>query len=82
MVLAAGALIVLALIFGPSLWVKLVMRRYSTVNPLRQACPRTPVEQTHLNSQYLNNYNIKNLDQHPALMFYNWRELQSYSAMA
>ena len=33
MVLAAGALIVLALIFGPSLWVKLVMRRYSTVKP-------------------------------------------------
>ena len=33
MVLAAGALIVLALIFGPSLWVKLVMRRYSTAKP-------------------------------------------------
>ena len=33
MVLAAGALIVLALIFGPSLWVKLVMMRYSTVKP-------------------------------------------------
>tara|TARA_B100001057_G_scaffold4786_1_gene4311 strand:- start:1730 stop:2416 length:687 start_codon:yes stop_codon:yes gene_type:complete len=30
MVLAAGALIVLALIFGPSLWVKLVMRWYSS----------------------------------------------------
>ena len=30
MVLAAGALIVLALIFGPSLWVKMVMRRYSS----------------------------------------------------
>ena len=33
MVLAAGALIVLALIFGPSLWVKMVMRRYSSENP-------------------------------------------------
>ena len=28
--LAAGVLIVIALIFGPSLWVKLVMRRYSS----------------------------------------------------
>ena len=27
--LAAGALIVIAVIFGPSLWVKFVMRRYS-----------------------------------------------------
>ena len=33
MVLAAGTLIVLALIFGPSLWVKLVMRRYSSEKP-------------------------------------------------
>ena len=30
MVLAAGTLIVLVLIFGPSLWVKFVMRRYSS----------------------------------------------------
>jgi len=30
MALVAGALIVLAVIFGPSLWVKMVMRRYST----------------------------------------------------
>ena len=33
MVLAAGALIVLAVIFGPSLWVKLVMSRYSSEKP-------------------------------------------------
>jgi uncharacterized protein len=33
MVLAAGTLTVLALVFGPSLWVKLVMRRYSSENP-------------------------------------------------
>ena len=33
MALAAGALIVIAVIFGPSLWVKLVMRRYSTEKP-------------------------------------------------
>ena len=33
MVLAAGALIILALIFGPSIWVKLVMRRYSSEKP-------------------------------------------------
>ena len=33
MFLAVGALIVLALIFGPSLWVKLVMKRYSSVKP-------------------------------------------------
>ena len=33
MVLALGALIVLALIFGPSLWVKLVMKRYSLEKP-------------------------------------------------
>ena len=33
MVLATGALIVLALIFGPSLWVKMVMRRYSSEKP-------------------------------------------------
>ena len=33
MALAAGALIVLAMIFGPSLWVKSVMRRYSTEKP-------------------------------------------------
>ena len=30
MIFAAGALIVIAIIFGPSLWVKMVMRRYST----------------------------------------------------
>ena len=33
MVLALGLLIVLALIFGPSLWVKLVMKRYSSEKP-------------------------------------------------
>ena len=33
MLLAAGLLIVLALIFGPSLWVKFVMRNYSIENP-------------------------------------------------
>ncbi len=33
MALAAGALIVIAVIFGPSLWVKFVMRRYSTEKP-------------------------------------------------
>ena len=33
MFLVAGLLIVLALIFGPSLWVKLVMRRYSSEKP-------------------------------------------------
>jgi len=33
MVLAAGALIVLAMIFGPSLWVRLVMRKYSSEKP-------------------------------------------------
>jgi hypothetical protein len=33
MALAAGMLIVLALIFGPSLWVKLVMKRYSSEKP-------------------------------------------------
>ena len=33
MALAAGALIVIAAIFGPSLWVKFVMRRYSTEKP-------------------------------------------------
>ena len=33
MAIAAGALIVLAVIFGPSLWVKFVMRRYSTEKP-------------------------------------------------
>ena len=33
MALAAGMLIVLGLIFGPSLWVKLVMRRHSSENP-------------------------------------------------
>ena len=33
MVLALGALIVLALIFGPTLWVKLVMRWYSSEKP-------------------------------------------------
>ena len=33
MVLAVGTVIVLALIFGPSLWVKLVMRRYASEKP-------------------------------------------------
>ena len=33
MFLAAGTLIVLTLIFGPSLWVKLVMRRHSSEKP-------------------------------------------------
>ena len=33
MILAAGVLIVLALIFGPSLWVKFVMSRYSSQIP-------------------------------------------------
>ena len=33
MVLVVGALLVIALIFGPSLWVKFVMRRYSTEKP-------------------------------------------------
>tara|TARA_B100001027_G_scaffold35912_2_gene22205 strand:- start:2370 stop:3056 length:687 start_codon:yes stop_codon:yes gene_type:complete len=33
MVIAAGALIVLAIIFGPSLWVKLVMKKYSSEKP-------------------------------------------------
>ena len=33
MVLLAGVLIVLALIFGPSLWVKFVMSRYSSQLP-------------------------------------------------
>ena len=33
MALAVGMLIVLALIFGPSLWVKLVMRRHSSEKP-------------------------------------------------
>ena len=33
MVLATGVLLVLALIFGPSLWVKLVMKRYSSQQP-------------------------------------------------
>ena len=33
MFLAAGLLVVLALIFGPSLWVKLVMKRYSLEKP-------------------------------------------------
>ena len=33
MVIALGALIVLGLIFGPSLWVKLVMWRYSSEKP-------------------------------------------------
>ena len=33
MFIAAGALMVLALIFGPSLWVKLVMWRYSSEKP-------------------------------------------------
>ena len=33
MALAAGALIVIAVIFGPSLWVKFVMGRYSTEKP-------------------------------------------------
>ena len=33
MALAAGALIVIAVIFGPSLWVKLIMSRYSSEKP-------------------------------------------------
>jgi len=33
MILALGALLLLAVIFGPSLWVKLVMRRYSSIKP-------------------------------------------------
>ena len=33
MVITAGALIVLAIIFGPSLWVKLVMKKYSSEKP-------------------------------------------------
>jgi len=33
MIFAAGALIILALIFGPSLWVKLVMKKYSLEKP-------------------------------------------------
>ena len=33
MALAAGMLIVLGLVFGPSLWVKLVMRRHSSEKP-------------------------------------------------
>tara|TARA_B100000073_G_scaffold312471_1_gene286219 strand:- start:162 stop:848 length:687 start_codon:yes stop_codon:yes gene_type:complete len=33
MVLVASALIILALIFGPSLWVKFVMRKYSSEKP-------------------------------------------------
>ena len=36
MVLALGALLLLAVIFGPSLWVKLVMRRYSSEKPKMQ----------------------------------------------
>ena len=33
MVIALGTFIILALIFGPSLWVKLVMWRYSSEKP-------------------------------------------------
>ena len=33
MALVAGALIVFAVIFGPSLWVKLVMSKYSSEKP-------------------------------------------------
>ena len=33
MIFVAGVLIVLAIIFGPSLWVKLVMWRYSSIKP-------------------------------------------------
>ena len=33
MFLAAGAIIAIAIIFGPSLWVKLVMKRYSSEKP-------------------------------------------------
>ena len=36
MVLALGALLLLAVIFGPSLWVKFVMRRYSSEKPEMQ----------------------------------------------
>ena len=33
MFFAAGALIIIAVVFGPSLWVKLVMKRYSSEKP-------------------------------------------------
>ena len=33
MLLVVGALLVIALIFGPSLWVKFVMRRYASEKP-------------------------------------------------
>ena len=33
MFFAVGALIILAVVFGPSLWVKLVMKRYSSEKP-------------------------------------------------
>ena len=33
MFFAAGALIIIAVVFGPSLWVKLVMRKYSSEKP-------------------------------------------------
>ena len=33
MLLVVGALLVIAIIFGPSLWVKFVMRRYSSEKP-------------------------------------------------
>ena len=33
MTLVAGAFVILALVFGPSLWVKFVMRRYSSEKP-------------------------------------------------
>ena len=33
MILLVGVLVVLALIFGPSLWVKFVMNRYSSQLP-------------------------------------------------
>ena len=36
MALAAGAFIVFAVIFGPSLWVKLVMSKYSSEKPEMQ----------------------------------------------
>ena len=55
MVLAAGALIVLALIFGPSLWVKMVMRRYSSEKP---EIPGTGGE---LAEHLINRFSLKNV---------------------
>tara|TARA_B100000524_G_scaffold89659_1_gene41983 strand:- start:203 stop:889 length:687 start_codon:yes stop_codon:yes gene_type:complete len=55
MVLATGALIVLALIFGPSLWVKMVMRRYSSEKP---EIPGTGGE---LAEHLINRFSLKNV---------------------